>query len=128
MNLKPLSQIVFLDVKNMHEAGLFFDEVLGLTKVMDEGWAAVWKISGKAFIGVVERKDKAVQNTGILISITVDNIEEIHSQFSKLSLKDLTPISKVKDIPMSSFFFKGPEDYRFEIQEFDSPKLRSIFE
>ncbi len=40
---------------------------------------------------------------------------------------DVSGIKIFDDIGIKSFFFKGPEGYEFEIQEFTNPEIERLF-
>ena len=106
------SQITFLYFDHLPQAKDFFEEVLQLEKVYDPEWAVVYRTTGKAFIGAVDASRGSIpvhHKGGVLISITVDNIESIES------------------VGLKSFFFKGPEGYEFEIQQFVIGELIELF-
>ena len=48
------SQVTFLYFEDLEKAQKFFDEVLKLERIFDPGWACIWKVSEKAFIGAVD--------------------------------------------------------------------------
>ncbi len=124
------SQITFLYFNNYENSCRFFDEVLGLERVYNPQWACVWKTSEKAFIGAVKAEKGSIDSNnrgGVLISLTVENTEEIYEQLKKYELDSLSDIKYFEDIKVKSFFFKGPEGYDFEIQEFTCNELREIF-
>lgn len=42
-------------------------------------------------------------------------------------MEELSEIKGVKDLALESFFFTGPEGYRFEVERFTSGGLRELF-
>ena len=111
------SQITFLDFADYAAGKEFMQRVLGLEPVYDIGWAAVYGVAGKAFLGIVDRKKQAhPHQEGLLISLTTDCIEDWHHRIS--ACLPVSPIAEVPDAGLKSFFFTGPEGWRFEIQQF----------
>ncbi len=128
--LQITSNIVFLYFKDMHKAKSFFIDTLGLEIAYDPGWACVFKLGGKSFIGAVDQSQGSIEvkaKGGTLISITVNNIEEAYEKIKNANAEGLSEIKQVKALSLKSFFFKGPEGYEFEIQHFGSPELKEIF-
>lgn len=123
------SQVTFLYFDDFPEAKRFFSEVLELETVHDPGWAIVYRSTGQAFIGAVDAKEGSIQVShrgGVLVSLTVRNIQEVHQRLLAKNLP-VAPIKDIKGIAMRSFLFKGPEGYDFEIQQFDSEELKAIY-
>lgn len=128
--MKLSSQITFLYFDKLNEAKLFFDTILELEKVYDPEWACVWRIGKDSFIGAVDASQGSIDvkhRDGVLISLTVKNIDEVYEKFKTFNLKDMTDIKFFEDIKLNSFLFTGPEGYKFEIQQFVSEELSNIF-
>ena len=130
-NLQLTSNITFLYFNDLEAAKPFFEEVLGLEKAYDPGWAAVYRLRDKAFLGAVDNHSGSIQVTStdsVLISLTVDNIEEVHESLKgSRGVEGLSEIKKVKDLALKSFFFTGPEGYHFEVEQFTSGALSELF-
>lgn len=124
------SQMTFLYFEKFEEAKVFFNEVLELKEVFDPGPATVWQVGKEAFIGAVDASKGSIDvktRGGVLVSITVTDIESWYEKIKTHTPKDLTEIGAVEWAGLRSFFFKGPEGYDFEIQEFVKPELKEIF-
>ncbi|MGO1470079.1 MAG: VOC family protein [Tissierella sp.] len=124
------SQITFLYFDKLDEARSFFENTLELEKVYDPKWACVWRIGKDSFIGGVDVNQGSIEvehRDGVLISLTVKNIEEVYEKLKSYNLKDLTNIKFFEDIKLKSFLFTGPEGYKFEIQQFMTEELSELF-
>ena len=130
-NLQLTSNITFLYFNDLEAAKPFFEEVLGLEKAYDPGWAAVYRLRDKALLGAVDNHSGSIQVTStdsVLISLTVDNIEEVHESLKgSRGVEGLSEIKQVKDLALKSFFFTGPEGYHFEVEQFTSGALSELF-
>ena len=130
-NLQLTSNITFLYFNDLEAAKPFFEEVLGLEKAYDPVWAAVYRLRDKAFLGAVDNHSGSIQVTStdsVLISLTVDNIEEVHESLKgSRGVEGLSEIKQVKDLALKSFFFTGPEGYHFEVEQFTSGALSELF-
>lgn len=123
------SQITFMYFDRYDEAKRFFTNILELETVYEPEWACVYRVSEGAFIGAVDATRGSVEypnKGGMLISLTVSNIEK-HYLRLKNRVENITEIKELSDIGLKSFFFKGPEDYDFEIQEFLRDDLIKLF-
>ncbi|MCH4888226.1 VOC family protein [Acidaminobacter sp. JC074] len=123
------SQITFLYFKDYEKGCQFLEKVLSLEPVFDPGWAKVFRSTGKSFIGAVKASEGSIDSErkgGTLISLTVDNVEDYYDDFVG-KVDDLSEIKYFDDIGLRSFFFKGPEGYDFEVQEFLKDDLKELF-
>ena len=128
--LHPTSQVTFLYFDRLEEAANFFSHTLQLEQAFDSEWAKIWRAGADAFVGAVQTDAGSIQvaaRGGVLISLTVDDLEAHWQRLSGVGLADLTEIKQVKSMGLRSFFFTGPEGYSFELQQFTDPALRAIF-
>lgn len=124
------SQITFLYFEDYEKGCHFLGEVLDLEVAYDPGWAKVYRSVDNAYIGAVKAESGSItadKKGGVLISLTVHNVDDLYSVFKTKGLTDLSEIKYFDDIGLKSFFFKGPEGYDFEIQEFTNETLRALF-
>jgi predicted enzyme related to lactoylglutathione lyase len=128
--LNITSNITFLYFSDLTAAKRFVSEVLKLPVAYDPGWACVYRMSEKSFLGLVDARQGSVagkDHDGVLISFTVEDVEAVHRAMEDFGVDGLSEIKQVKDLALSSFFFTGPEGYRFEVQKFSSGELKEIF-
>lgn len=126
----PTSSVTFLYFDDFPSAKRFFTSVLGLEQVLDQKWAAIWRTGPSGFVGAVDVRKASipvVNRGGVLISLNVDDAESWHGKMTQTGASQLTPIRHNPEIGLTSFFFKGPEGYDFEIQEFTRPEDRKVF-
>lgn len=124
------SGITFLYYKNFEKAKLFFEEILKLELVMDQGFAKVYKASGSSFIGCVKKGEGTINSKnqgGTLISLTTRDVDAEFERIKKYRLPYISELEIIEKIPLKSFFFKDFEGYDFEIQEFLKKEDREIF-
>ncbi len=116
------SQMTFLYFDDFEGGKRFLQEVLGLIPVYTPDWAVVYQAAGSAYIGAVDAKRGSVSSHvrgGFLVSLTVPDVLPYYERLqSQATVTALTQIKVFEDIGVKSFFFKGPEGYDFEIQQF----------
>ena len=59
--LELTSNITFLYFKDLEKAKHFFSETLGLEAAYDPGWACVYRLKDKAFLGAVDNAQGSIQ-------------------------------------------------------------------
>ena len=124
------SQITFLYFKELTEPARFFEEILGLQKADDQGFARIYRIAGGAFIGIVDEAHgycDAPKAQNVLITLVT---EDVHPWYRRLQAAgvavDAAPAVYEK-ANVEGFFFKGPGGYAFEIQKFLNPAVAEHF-
>lgn len=129
--LELTSSITFLYFEDLEVAKPFFEKTLGLEKAYDPGWACVYRLRDKAFLGAVDNQSGSIKVTSresVLVSLTVSNLEEAHAHIKADGrASGVSEIKQVKELALKSFFFTGPEGYRFEVEQFTSGELERLF-
>jgi hypothetical protein len=128
MNLS--SQITFLYFKDLSGPAHFFEEILGLQKVDDQGFARIYRISGGAFIGIVDEAHgycDAPAAQDVLITLVTDDVHPWYQRLKDAGVAvDAAPAIHEK-ANIEGFFFEGPGGYAFEIQKFLNPVVAQHF-
>ena len=128
--MKLSSQITFLYFKDLTGPAHFFEEILQLPKVDDQRFARIYKISGGAFIGIVdETKGHCGGPTekNVLITLVTDDVHPWYERLKGAGVTiDAAPAVQ-KKANVECFFFEGPGGYAFEIQRFLNPAIAMHF-
>jgi catechol 2,3-dioxygenase-like lactoylglutathione lyase family enzyme len=126
MNSYP-SSITFLYYEDLTYGRYFLQDVLGLSLVMDQGFAAIYQVTPSSFIGAVQRRDATRVSGDTLISLNTTDVQAAYDALPHDALVDVTPIERIPSIPLDSFFFFDREGHRFEIQQFVNQSDLDLF-
>ena len=118
MTSQYTSSITFLYYQDLDYGVDFIENVLQLELVMDQGFARVYKVNEKSFLGMVQAKDSTEVSGSTLFSLTSPSVSEEYARVKKLPVFNLTEMKFFESIPLKSFFFDDKEGHTFEIQEF----------
>ena len=128
--MKLSSQITFLYFKELNGPAHFFEEILGLQKVDDQGFAKIYRISGGAFIGIVDEARgycDAPTAKNVLITLVTEDVHQWYQRLKTAGVAvDAAPAVQEK-ANVECFFFEGPGGYAFEIQKFLNPGVAMHF-
>ena len=128
--MKLSSQITFLYFKELAGPANFFEEILQQKKVDDQGFARIYKISGGAFIGIVDEAQgycDAPAAKNMLITLVTDDVHQWYERLKAAGVAiDAAPAIHEK-ANVEGFFFEGPGGYAFEIQKFLNPEIAMHF-
>jgi predicted enzyme related to lactoylglutathione lyase len=124
------SQITFLYYPDIEPISLFYENVLGLQLVEDQGWARIYRTSGNAFLGIVAG-DKGFhqpqQKNAVLITLAVADVPGWYDYLKAAGVKLLTEIKHSEEIQVRCFFFEDPGGYTYEVEQFLKPELNEVF-
>lgn len=116
--MKYSSAITFLYYKDFSYGVEFIEQVFHLELVMDQGFARVYQVNEKSYLGIVQENDSSEVPGSTLVSFTTKQVEEEYQRVRKLEVYKLSKIKHFKEIPLKSFFFDDLEGHKFEIQQF----------
>lgn len=111
--------ITFLYYRDLAAAERFYSETLGLSLVIDQGWAKIFRLAQGAHIGLVDetrgmndwQAAKCVQ-----ICLRVDDVDAWYAWAQNTGLSKLSRMFQNDEIGIRAFVFEDPEGYQIEIQ------------
>ena len=129
--------ITWLYYRDLDAAQLFYEDVMGLPMVADQGWTKIHKVSNTGFIGLVDEK-KGMHNftetKAVNVSFIIDDLESWFDHVKQNKLFELRS-EKVETGPETKYkAFVGydPEGYYLEFDRFythqDNELLMSYLE
>jgi predicted enzyme related to lactoylglutathione lyase len=127
---KIQSQITFLYYQEIEPISSFYEEILGLELVEDQGWAKIYRTSGNAFLGVVSGEKGFHQpqdKNAVLITLAVADVPAWYAYLKDKGVKMLSEIIHSEEIQVQCFFFEGPGGYSYEVEQFLKPELGQVF-
>ena len=124
------SQITFLYYRDLARAARFFDDILRLELCDDQGDARIYRVSEKAFVGIVDGTKghcQAQETNAVLITLVSEDVEGWYAYLKECGVKLLTEVKQPESFPVECFFFEDPEGYQYEIQRFLDPETELRF-
>ncbi len=113
--------ITFLYYKDLPTVARFYEEVLGLELVMDQGFAKIYKVAGSAHIGIVdETRGYHRANPIKPVEITM-LVTDVDAWYQRVRTMGVTTLSEPRDLVtprLRMFLMQDPEGYVIEIQKF----------
>jgi lactoylglutathione lyase len=128
--LKVQSQITFLYYRDLGPIDKFYREIMGLELVEDQGWAKIYRVSGQAFLGIVDEKrgfHNVQEKNAVLVTLAVADVSWWYDYLKRKGVKMLTEIRESEEIQVRCFFLEDPGGYAIEIEQFLKPEAARIF-
>ena len=129
-NLKIASQITFLYYKDLALAQQFYEGILGLKLVEDQGWAKIYQVSGTAFVGLVDEMHgslKTQPENAVMLTFVVDNVLGWYQYLRENDVTIRQEYGRSQTIQIEYFFAEDPGGYVLEFQRFLKPTLTAVF-
>jgi catechol 2,3-dioxygenase-like lactoylglutathione lyase family enzyme len=124
------SQITFLYYRDLAPIASFYQDVLGLEMVEDQGWAKIYRVGGDAYVGIVGGEKglhRPQEKNAVLITLVVNDVPAWYDYLKSQGVTMLSELQHSQEIQIRGFFFQDPGGYTFEIQQFLKPDLAEIF-
>lgn len=111
--------ITFLYYRDLPRAARFYEDILGLSLHIDQGWSRIYRLADGAHVGLVDeargmntwQADKCVQ-----LCLRVADVDAWFAYATALALPDLSPLRQNEALGIRAFVFRDPEGYQIEVQ------------
>lgn len=111
-------QVTFLYTNNLSATAHFYEQVLGLALVLDQGVCRIYRVVGEAFLGFCTRDDRRVNTNDVIFTLVTAEVDAWHAH---LTAHDV-PIEKAPTLNerynIYHLFIRDPNGYLLEIQQF----------
>ena len=116
------SSITWLYHRNVLGMEEFYQNVLGLELVADQGWTKIYKVSETGFIGLVDERrgmNKFSEKKAVTVSFIIDDLDGWFDYVSKNDSFELRSeeVSEGPDGKYRAFVGYGPEGYFLEFNQ-----------
>lgn len=114
-------QVTFLYTRDLVATAHFYQEVIGLNLVLDQGSCRIYQVSGDAFVGFCQSDDAPRQTSGVIFTLVT---AEVDAWYRFLSERGVAFEKKPQLNPRYNIyhaFLRDPNGYLIEIQRFLDP-------
>ncbi len=114
-------QITFLYTKDLSQSAVFYEDMLQLPLVLDQGGCRIYRVIDTAYVGICERANAVVQPKGVIFTLVVPDVDAWYAFLHDRGVPfDKTPV--VNDAyGIYHCFARDPNGYLIEIQRFLDP-------
>lgn len=114
--------VVWLYTEQLDRLAGFYRDVIGLKRVLDQGNCQVFQVSPTGFLGVCNKPGRPLGTKGMVFTFLVADVEAAYQHFKARGVAFDAPPDMSADQPIHSCFFRDPEGYLLEMQEFNDPR------
>ncbi len=110
--------ITFLYTRDLPRLSAFYERVLGLECVVDQGRVRILRASATALLGLCDIPGRPLGTDGVMVSFAVADVDAAHAALAGRGVAFDGPVGTGMGGTVRSAFFRDPEGYRLEIQSF----------
>lgn len=124
----PTGQLLtFLYTDDLKAMTAFYRDVMRLRPVIDQGAAVIFQVNEGAYLGVCDLPHRPRGTKGVMVTF----VREVDAEYERLKAAGVEfegPPSLLMDGTVYAAFFRDPEGYHLEIQEFRNPDWDRLFQ
>lgn len=116
--------ITFFYYRDLPAAMLFYEDIMGLPLVIDQGWCKIYEICPGAHVGLVDETrgmNKWTELKPVQLCIRVSQVNDWYAYAQSKTLSNLSKLFVNDELGIQAFVFSDPEGYQIEIQSATRP-------
>ena len=113
-------QITWLYYRDLTEAMRFYEDIMGLKMVVDQGWSKIYKVAEGGYLGLVDEARGYHRASDTKPVIFCLNVYDADAWYERLIKNGVTIEKKPQEserLKIKVFMLKDPEGYVLEIQQ-----------
>jgi hypothetical protein len=114
-------QVTFIYTTDLASGSAFMAEKLGLELALNQNDTChIYKVTPTSFLGICVNREPP-ENPGVTYSFVTPDVDGTYETLRGRGVVFEAPPAYSERFKVYSTFFQGPENYRFELQEFRDP-------
>lgn len=114
-------QLTFIYTTDLPAASAFLRDTLGLELALNQyDLCHIYRVAGESYLGVCRNRPPP-ENPGVTYSFVVEDVDATYALWKGRGVEFEAPPEYSEKFKVYSCFFRGIENYRFEIQAFRDP-------
>src|SRR5690606_14872304 len=98
----------------------FYEQVIGLPLVLDQGGCRIYRVAGDSYVGFCEREG-ARPTDGALFTLVTDELDAWAAHLKAHGVEFAKEPQHSAEYRIYHFFARDPNGYLLEVQRFDDP-------
>lgn len=117
------SLVTFFPTGDMEKTHSFYNGVLGLPMVLDQGRCRIYRVSEGGFVGFCEG-DGPGPESRVIITLVTDDVDGWFARVTRSGCPTIKAPSVNPEFKIYHCFVKDPSGYTVEIQRFEDPRWK----
>lgn len=117
------SQITFCYTRDLKGTADFYENVLELPMVLDQGGCRIYRTSPGSFLGFCRRTETGTPD-GVILTLVTKDVDGWYRKLRSRGVEFENEPAFNPDYRIYHCFLKDPNGYRIEIQRFEDPRWK----
>lgn len=113
-------QITFFYTQDGPKTWAFYEQVIGLPLVLDQGGCRIYRVAGDSYVGFCEREGSRPTD-GALFTLVTDEVDAWAAHLKAHGVEFAKEPQHSAEYRIYHFFARDPNGYLLEVQRFDDP-------
>jgi catechol 2,3-dioxygenase-like lactoylglutathione lyase family enzyme len=114
-------QITFLYTRDLAATAHFYESVMGLALVLDQGTCRVYQVVGDSYVGFCQRADATPASRDVIFTLVTEDVDGWYAHLHGQGVVFEKTPQHNPDYHIYHCFLRDPNGYLIEIQRFDDP-------
>jgi catechol 2,3-dioxygenase-like lactoylglutathione lyase family enzyme len=113
--------ITFCYTRDLKKTAQFYEVIMGLPLVLDQGGCRIYRASNDAYFGFCERAEVG-PGKGIILTFVTDDVDGWYQKLSGQGVEFEEKPALNPEYKIYHCFLRDPNGYLLEIQRFEDPR------
>ena len=115
-------QVTFIYASDLETSTQFYNSVLRLEQVLDQGACRIFRVSQDGFVGICQcREGTSPVTDGVIVTFVHEDVDGWYETLVSSGQTIEKPPALNPDFNIYHFFLRDPDGYLLEIQRFCDP-------
>ncbi|MGC9469662.1 MAG: VOC family protein [Anaerolineae bacterium] len=114
-------QITFCYTRDLAATSSFYEDVIALPLVVDQGACRIYRVAAQAYLGFCERDHAITSPDGIILTLVTEAVDEWYHYLSSLGVEFQKAPAINDEYGIYHCLARDPNGYLIEIQRFLDP-------
>jgi catechol 2,3-dioxygenase-like lactoylglutathione lyase family enzyme len=114
-------QVTFLYTRDLPTTADFYERIIGLPMVLDQGTCRIYRVTPTAFVGFCTRANANRDSRDVIFTLVTPQVDEWHAHLLAAGVTIEKPPTFNADYNIYHIFILDPNGYKIEFQEFRDP-------
>ena len=118
---KIVDQITFLYTNDLDSTSKFYEHVIGLDLILDQGSCRIYHTCTNSYLGFCKKHNREGSHSDIIFTLVTPDVDEWYGYLSSQGICIEKPPERNPRYNIYHFFIRDPNGYVIEIQRFNDP-------